>query len=58
MTVKLVDVDEADLRAGKINWHSPVGRALMKAEEGDVVTVRTADQVEELEVIEIAYLIE
>ena len=54
-TVTLVDVDETDLEKGKINWQSPVGRALMKAEEGDVVKVRTEAGVEELEVLEIEY---
>lgn len=55
VTVRLVDVDEADFDLGKINWHSPVGCALMKAEEGDVVKVRTDMGVEEIEVLEISY---
>ena len=54
-TVTLVDVDETDLENGKINWQSPVGKALMKAEEGDVVKVRTDAGVEELEVLEVEY---
>jgi transcription elongation factor GreB len=41
VTVKLVGVDEANLDEGKINWLSPVARALMKGREGDEVTVRT-----------------
>lgn len=55
VTVQLVGVDEADFDCGKINWQSPVGRALLKAEEGDVVKVRTDAGVEEIEVITIAY---
>lgn len=54
-TVTLVDVDETDVENGKINWQSPVGKALMKAEEGDVVKVRTEAGVEELEVLNIKY---
>ena len=56
ITVTLVDVDEADFDQGKINWHSPVGKALMKAEEGDVVRVRTGNGIEEIEVIRITYM--
>lgn len=55
-TVQLVGVDEADLAKGKINWLSPVGRALMKAKVGDEVTVRTGSGTEPLEVIKIEYI--
>lgn len=55
VTVTLVDVDEADFERGKINWLSPVGKALMKAEEGDIVKVRTDAGIEEIEVISISY---
>lgn len=58
VTVKLVNVDEADFDQGKINWLSPVGKALMKAEEGDVVKVRTDKGIEEIEVVEISYPLE
>lgn len=57
LTVKLVGVDEADLDLGKINWMSPVARALMKAEVGDTVEVRTEAGVETLEILEISYLL-
>lgn len=53
--VHLVDVDEADFDEGKINWKSPVGKALMKAEVGDIVKVRTDIGSEEIEVVEISY---
>ena len=55
VTVHLVGVDEADVDEGKINWQSPVGKARMKAQEGDVVKVRNANGVEEIEVVEITY---
>ncbi len=55
VTITLVDVDEADFDQGKINWLSPVGKALMKAEEGDIVKVRTESGVEDIEVISISY---
>jgi transcription elongation factor GreB len=53
--VKLVGVDEADFDQGKINWQSPVGKALLKAEVGDTVKVRSDNGVEEIEVIKIEY---
>lgn len=56
-TVTLVGVDEADLESGKINWQSPVARALMKSEVGDVVEVRTESGAEMLEVLAIKYVI-
>lgn len=56
MRVQLVGVDEADMAKRKINWQSPVGRALMKAGVGDVVRVRETG--EELEITNIEYVIE
>ncbi len=55
LTVTLVGVDEADLDRGKINWLSPVARALMKARVGDTVEVRTGSGAESLEIINICY---
>lgn len=55
VTVKLVDVDEADFDAGKINWLSPVGKALLKAEEGDVVRVKIDGKAQNLEIVSISY---
>ncbi|MCB9992006.1 MAG: transcription elongation factor GreB [Rhodospirillales bacterium] len=56
VTVMLVGVDEADFGKGKINWLSPVGRALMKGQVGDCVVVRTDAGAETLEIVEIEYL--
>lgn len=57
VTVHLVGVDEADLSEGKINWLSPVGKALLKKEIGDTVRVRTDTKIEELEILEIQYIL-
>ncbi len=56
-TVTLVGTDEANLDQGKISWISPVAKALMKAQEGDVVELRSPAGNEKLEVIEINYRI-
>jgi len=54
-TVTIVGVDEAEPLAGKISWVSPVARALIKAFEGDTVTLRTPGGVKELEVVAVRY---
>jgi transcription elongation factor GreB len=54
-TVRIVGIDEARSELGEISWISPVAKALLKAEEGDVVEVHTPRGAERLEVIKIAY---
>jgi transcription elongation factor GreB len=54
-TVTLVGVDEADLDKGRINWLSPVARALMKARAGDEVVLRTAAGTETAGIIKVSY---
>ncbi len=53
--VTIMGVDEAEPLAGKISWISPVARALIKAKEGDTVTLRTPGGVDTLEVLEVHY---
>ena len=40
LTYRIVGPDEFDVEAGKISVDSPVGRALLRKEEGDEVMVR------------------
>src|SRR5262245_11854676 len=47
--VTIVGVDEADLASGKISWLSPVARALMRMQVGDVIEFRTPSGPETLE---------
>ena len=54
-TVRIIGVDEAPHEPGAVSLISPIARALMKASEGDVVTLRTPNGAEEIEVLEIAY---
>ena len=54
-TVTIVGIDEVDPLAGRISWIAPVAKALLKAREGDVVSLRTPAGVDELEVLEIRY---
>jgi len=55
ITVHLVGIDEADFEKRKINWLSPVGKALLKHEAGDIVKVRVDGQSEEIEILKIEY---
>jgi transcription elongation factor GreB len=54
-TVSIVGVDEIDTSRGYISWVSPLARALIKAREGDVVTLRAPGGAEELEILEVRY---
>lgn len=55
-TISIVGVDEIDTAKGRVSWVSPIARSLMKAREGDIVTLDTPGGREELEVLEIRYL--
>ncbi|WP_448190009.1 transcription elongation factor GreB [Azospirillum sp. sgz301742] len=54
-TVTIVGIDETDTDKGHVSWISPIARALLKAQEGDVVALRTPAGVENIEVVEISY---
>ncbi|HUN69215.1 MAG TPA: transcription elongation factor GreB [Burkholderiales bacterium] len=54
-TVAIVGVDEVDPAAGRVSWISPIAKALLKAREGDIVTVKTPAGPEELEILEVRY---
>ena len=51
----IVGVDEVDPAHGRVSWVSPVAKALIKAREGDVVTLRTPGGEEQLEIMEVTY---
>jgi transcription elongation factor GreB len=55
-TVRIVGVDEVDPLNGRISWVSPVAKALLKAREGDTVSLKTPGGVLELEVLEVRYV--
>jgi transcription elongation factor GreA len=50
ITYNLVTSEEADAANGKISTTSPIGRALLGKEEGDVVRVTSPGGVKELEI--------
>ncbi|MGO9719431.1 MAG: transcription elongation factor GreB [Methylocella sp.] len=54
-TVRIVGIDEARSELHEISWISPVGKALLKASEGECVEVRTPKGIERLEILKILY---
>lgn len=54
-TVSIVGVDEIDTARGYISWISPMARALIKAQQGDVATLHAPGGVEALEILEVRY---
>ncbi len=54
-TWRIVGLDEIDARRGLISYRSPLGRALIGASEGDVVTARTPGGARELEIRSVRY---
>jgi transcription elongation factor GreB len=55
-TVSIVGIDEIDTPRGYISWISPMARALLKAREGDTVSVHTPGGIEELDVVDVRYV--
>jgi transcription elongation factor GreB len=55
-TIKIVGVDEVALEKGHVSWISPIAKALIKAEEGDVVNMRTPNGIEEIEIVNVSYV--
>jgi transcription elongation factor GreB len=54
-TVRIVGIDETDLRQHYVSWISPVARALIKAREGETVSLNTPGGHEELEILAVRY---
>jgi transcription elongation factor GreA len=56
VTYQIVGEDEADLKLGLINISSPIARALIGKEEGDVAEVQAPGGVKRYEVVTVSYL--
>ncbi|MDY0249114.1 MAG: transcription elongation factor GreA [Pseudomonas sp.] len=56
VTYQIVGEDEADLKQGKISVTSPIARALVGKEEGDVVVVQTPGGLLEYEIVEVRHI--
>ena len=56
VTYQIVGEDEADFKLKKISYTSPMARAIIAKEEGDVVTVTTPRGVVEYEIVNVEYV--
>ena len=54
-TWQIVGEDEADIKAGKISYSSPLGRALIGKESGEEVAVQTPGGVKRYEILDVRY---
>ena len=55
-TYQIVGEDEADIKGGKISIGSPIARALIGKNEGDVAEVQSPGGIKEYEVIAVTYI--
>jgi transcription elongation factor GreA len=53
---QIVGEDEADLKLGLVNISSPIARALIGKEEGDVAEVQTPGGTKRFEIVAVAYV--
>ena len=55
-TYQIVGEDEADIKGGKISVGSPIARALIGKNEGDIAEVQSPGGIKEFEVLEVSYI--
>ena len=53
---QIVGDDEADIKQRKLSVNSPIARALIGKEEGEIVAVKTPGGVVEYEIVEVQHL--
>ncbi len=56
VTYQIVGDDEADIKQGKVSVNSPIARALIGKEAGDVAEVMAPGGIREYEVLDVQYL--
>lgn len=54
-TWQIVGEDEADIKAGRISYSSPIGRALIGKEPGETVEVQTPGGLKRYEILDVRY---
>jgi transcription elongation factor GreA len=55
MTWQIVGEDEADIKAGRISYSSPIGKGLIGKESGEIAEVHTPGGVKRYEIIDVRY---
>jgi transcription elongation factor GreB len=54
-TITIKGIDEADNFQGEVSWVSPIARALLKAREGDEVSLHTPGGLQRIDVLAVRY---
>ena len=54
-TWQIVGEDEADIKAHRISYSSPIGKALIGKESGEIVNVQTPGGVKRYEILDVRY---
>jgi transcription elongation factor GreB len=54
-TITIKGIDEADNLKGEVSWVAPIARALLKAREGDEVSMQTPGGTQRIEVLAVCY---
>jgi transcription elongation factor GreA len=54
-TWQIVGEDEADIKAGRISYSSPIGRALIGKEAGETVEVKTPGGIKRYDIVDVRY---
>jgi transcription elongation factor GreA len=55
VTWQLVGEDEADIKANRISYSSPIGKALIGKEPGEIVDVQTPGGLKRYEILDVRY---
>lgn len=56
MRYQIVGEDEADIKEGRISVNSPIARALIGKEEGDIAEVQAPGGIKAYEIVEVLYV--
>ena len=56
VTYQIVGEDEADIKVGKISVTSPIARALIGKEEGDIAEVQAPGGIKEYEILSVKHI--
>lgn len=54
-TITIKGIDEVEPLRGEVSWISPIARALLRAREGDEVSLVTPGGVETIEIVDVRY---
>jgi transcription elongation factor GreB len=54
-TISIVGLDEVDASRGRVSWVSPIAKALLRRQPGDIVRLTTPGGFEQIEILEVRY---